>query len=88
MDAETVDPFFEDFHFEYFAMLLITEKRLRDIVGILAEETIMDLFEMLAEVIVSHVEYSEVIGILLLLKFLLISISNNLIPKVPILHTS
>lgn len=88
MDAETIYSFFEDYNLKYFAMFLITEKRLRDIVGIFAEKAIVDLLELFAEVIIGHVEYSNVIGILLLLKLLLISISNNLVPKVAILCTS
>lgn len=87
MDAKTVYAFLEDFNFEYFTMFLITEKRLGNIVGIFAEKTIMDLFELFAEVIVGHVEYSKVISALLLLELLLISISHNFVPEVPILYT-
>lgn len=88
MDTEAIYPFFEDVNFKYFTMLFITKKRLRYIVGIFAEETIMDLLELLTEVIISHVEYPKAICILLLLKLFLISTSYNLVPKIPIFCTS
>jgi hypothetical protein len=63
MDSEAISSLLEDLYFIDFSMFFITEDGFGNVVGIFEEEAEMNLFKLLTEVIVGHVEDTKIVSV-------------------------
>lgn len=88
MYSKAIFSFFEYLNIVKFAMFLIAEDRLGNIVGVLEEEGVVNLLKVVAEVVVSHIKNTKAVCFRFLFKLLSVKVAYYFAPKLSILFAS